>query len=74
MAYRFMQANKDRYPVREMAGLLGVTSGAYYKWRKNGVSERRDKRDAELLRLIREIQHTHYDRYGSPRVRETGKP
>jgi transposase InsO family protein len=66
-----MQANKSRYFIREMAGLFGVTSGAYYKWKKNGVSERRDKRDAELLRLIREIQRRHHNRYGSPRVRET---
>ena len=35
MAYRFMQANKGRYTIREMAGLLGV-------------SERRNRRDAEL--------------------------
>jgi transposase InsO family protein len=70
MAYRFMQENKGRYTVREMAGLLGVSSGAYYQWVKNGVSERRNKRDAELVHLIREIQRTHHNRYGSPRVRE----
>jgi transposase InsO family protein len=70
MAYRFMKANKGRYAIREMAGLLGVSSGAYYKWRKNGVSERRDKRDAGLLRLIREIQRRHHNRYGNPRVRK----
>jgi transposase InsO family protein len=70
MAYQFMQKNMGRYTIREVAGLFGVTGGAYYKWRKNGVSERRDKRDAGLLRLIREIQRKHHNRYGSPRVRE----
>ncbi|MDR1374248.1 MAG: IS3 family transposase [Treponema sp.] len=70
MAYRFMKEHMGRYTIREMAGLFGVTSGAYYKWARNGVSERRDKRDAELLRLIREIQRQHPNRYGSPRVRE----
>ena len=70
MAYRFMQANQGRYTIREMAGLFGVTSGAYYQWAKHGVSERRSLRDAEVLRLIREIQRTHHKRYGSPRVRE----
>jgi hypothetical protein len=70
MAYRFMKENQGRYTIREMAGLFGVTSGASYAWAKKGVSERRDKRDAELLRLIREIQSTHHHRYGSLRVRE----
>ena len=70
MAYRFMQGNKGRYTIREMAGLFGVSGGAYYKWAKNGVSQRRNRRDAELLRLIREIQRKHHNRYGSPRVRE----
>ena len=41
MAYRFMQVNQGRYTVTEMAGLLGVSRGAYYKWAGNGVSQRR---------------------------------
>jgi hypothetical protein len=41
MAYRFMKANREQYTIREMAGLFGVSSGAYYKWAKYGVSSRR---------------------------------
>jgi transposase InsO family protein len=52
-----------------MAGVLGVSAGAYYKWAKYGVSERRGKADAELLCLIRGIVKEHHFRYGSPRVR-----
>jgi transposase InsO family protein len=70
MAYRFMSENRKRYTIREMAGLFGVSGGAYYKWAKHGVSQRRSKEDAELLRLIREIVIKHHRRYGSPRVRE----
>jgi transposase InsO family protein len=70
MAYRFMQANQGRYAVREMTGLFGVSSGAYYQWAKHGVSERRNLQDAQLIRLIREIQRKHHNRYGSLRVRE----
>jgi hypothetical protein len=66
MAYRFMQANQGGYAIREMAGFFGVSSGAYYQWAKNGVSERRN---TELIRLIRKTQHKHHNRYGSP-VRE----
>src|SRR5215469_5386910 len=70
MAYRFMQANKSRYTIREMAGLFGVSRGAYYKWARAGVSGRRKEADAELLCLIRQIVARHHRRYGSPRVRQ----
>jgi putative transposase len=70
MAYQFMKMNQGTYTVKEMAGLFGVTGGAYYKWRRNGVSQRRQEADAELVRLIREIVEQHHRRYGSPRVRQ----
>jgi putative transposase len=70
MAYRFMKTNQDRYTIREMAGLFGVSRSAYYKWLRTGVSQRRCVADAELVRLIVEIVSKHHRRYGSPRVRE----
>ncbi len=55
----------------EMTGLFGVSRGAYYKWVKAGISNRRKgSDDAELIRLIREIVIKHHRRYGSPRVRQ----
>jgi transposase InsO family protein len=54
----------------EMAGLLGASRGAYYKWARDGVSQRRGAADADLLRLVREIAARHHRRYGSPRVRK----
>jgi transposase InsO family protein len=69
MAYRFMKENRGQYAIREMAGLFGVSSSAYYRWARNGVSTRRQQSDAELLCLIREIVEKHHRRYGSPRVR-----
>ena len=65
-----MQEHRGRYSVREMAGLFGVTSGAYYRWAKNRGSERRRQRDARLLCLIRNIQRQHHNRHDSLRVRE----
>ncbi|MDR1903832.1 MAG: IS3 family transposase [Treponema sp.] len=53
-----------------MAGLLGVSTSAYYRWAKYGRSERRSTKEAELERLIREIPLRHHGRYGSPRVKE----
>ncbi|MDR1363728.1 MAG: hypothetical protein LBJ35_06740, partial [Spirochaetaceae bacterium] len=58
-AYRFMQANKDRYTIREMAGFLGVSSGACCQWTRKEGAERRNLRDARLILLIREIQRKH---------------
>lgn len=69
MAYQFMKANKGRYAVKEMAGLLGISRNAYYQWARNGVSRRNKAADAELVRLIREIAARHHRRYGSPRIR-----
>ena len=69
MAYQFLKANRGRYTITEMAGLLGVSRSAYYKWANTGVSSRLKEADAELLRLIQQIVSKHHRRYGSPRVR-----
>ena len=70
MVYRFMRENRDQYTIRGMAGLFGISSSAYYRWAKYGVSGR-DSADAELVGLIREIALKYHWQYGSPRVRET---
>jgi transposase InsO family protein len=62
-----------------MAGLLGVSRSAYYRWERDGVSQRRNAANAQLLRLIRQIVAKHHRRYGSPQVRRKlrdtyGKP
>ncbi len=69
MAYQFMKANQNEYAVKEMAKLFGVSRSAYYRWARNGASQRRKADDAELVRLILEIVANHHRRYGSPRVR-----
>ncbi|MDR2662143.1 MAG: hypothetical protein LBC31_04005 [Treponema sp.] len=51
-----MSENQDRYTVREMAELFGVSCSAYYRWVKYGVSSRRREEDAELVELIRQVQ------------------
>jgi transposase InsO family protein len=70
MAYQFMKANKGRYTITEMSGLLGVSRSGYYKWARTGVSNRQKEADDELVHLIREIVAKHHKRYGSPRVRQ----
>jgi transposase len=36
MVYRFMSEHRDEYAVREMAGIFGVSRGAWYRWAKKG--------------------------------------
>jgi hypothetical protein len=74
MAYRFISENQGRFTVREIAGLLGVSNSVWCRWAKSGVPVRRSEADAGLLDLIRRIQERRHYRYGSPRVREGGKP
>jgi transposase InsO family protein len=70
MAYQFMKANLKQYPIKEMAGLLGVSRSACYQWASRGISQRRRIADEGLIHLIREIVINHFRRYGSPRVRQ----
>jgi transposase InsO family protein len=69
MAYRFMQTNRNRWTIKKMAELFGVSRSAYYRWAAKGTSQRREREDAELINLIRQIVTNHHRRYGSPRVR-----
>jgi transposase len=65
-----MREHKDQYSIREMTKVFGVPASAYYKWAKQGASNRRSAEDAAPPGLIREIVQQHRFRYGSPRVRE----
>ncbi|MDR2760209.1 MAG: hypothetical protein LBB78_12610 [Spirochaetaceae bacterium] len=66
MVYRFMSEHRDEYTIREMAGVCGVSSSAYYRWAKKDVFGVRKKTDGKLVELIRRIQEQHHYRYGSP--------
>jgi transposase-like protein len=46
MAYQYMKANRNRYAIKYMAGLFGISRGAYYKWAGKGVSQQRTGADA----------------------------
>jgi transposase InsO family protein len=70
MVYRFMSEWRGEHTIREMAGVLGVSSSAYYKWAKHNVSGGRKKAGEEPIDLIGLVQERHHSRYGSPWVRE----
>ena len=63
-----MKQNHDRYTIKEMTELFGVSRSAYYKWLKTEKVDQRNEIDARLLTLILEIVIKNQWRYGSPRV------
>jgi len=65
-----MNANKNRFTIKKMAELFGISRSAYYKWLKSGVTDSQNYPDAELIRLIKEIVLRHNYRYGNPRVKK----
>ena len=54
----------------EMAWLLGVSRGAYYKWLKAGCPNYDKDPASWLVELIRQIAEKHQRRYGILRVRK----
>jgi transposase InsO family protein len=65
-----MKDNQDRYPVTKMAGILGISRSAYYRWVKHGKGGRREEDEAELAAILRKIcVEGHQYRYGWRRVR-----
>ncbi len=67
MKYRFIEAHKAHYPVKELCQVLGVCGSGYYAWRKRGPSQRAVK-DAHLTDTIRAIWDESRGTYGSPRI------
>ena len=69
MRYIFIRAEKAHYPVALLCRVLRVARGGFYAWLSRGESAR-ERRDRELLPLIREAFKTSRQTYGSPRVFE----
>lgn len=67
MRYRCIDRRRNRYPVRMMCRVLGVSRSGYYGWRSRPESERA-KTDRELTRVIRRVHAESKGTYGSPRI------
>ena len=69
MRYEFIRAEKARYPVAVLCRVLRICRSAFYAWLSRGDSAR-ERRDRELLAVIREAFETSRQTYGSPRIYE----
>jgi len=67
MTFRFIEENKDQWPVRLLCETLEVSPAGYYAWRQAPRSAHEQRRDA-LLAEIRAVHAEVKARYGSPRI------
>jgi transposase InsO family protein len=67
MRYDFVEAHRDRWPVRLMCRVLALSPGGYYDWRGRPTSDRTGRREA-LVISIKAVHAEVKARYGSPRI------
>lgn len=67
MRYDFVEAHRDRWPVRLMCRVLRVSPGGFYDWRGRPQSSTAVRHDA-LVVTIKAIHGEVKARYGSPRL------
>jgi putative transposase len=65
--FQVIEAFKYEFPVKMMAGLLGVSNAGVYRARKRPASTR-NQHNCQLSERIRQLFHQHKKRYGSPRI------
>lgn len=67
MIFRFIDEQRQQFPVARLCVALDVSESGYYAWRQRPVSARA-KTNRELLARIRAIHVQSRRTYGSPRV------
>jgi putative transposase len=68
MTFRFIEAQRQHWPVRLLCETLEVSTAGYYAWRQRSASAGEQRR-AALVVEIRAIHAEVKARYGSPRIR-----
>ena len=66
MKFRLIEDQRERFPVRVVCDVMGVSPAGYYAWRGRPESPRKMANRA-LLTEIRRVHTTHRGRYGAPR-------
>ncbi|MDP9479577.1 MAG: IS3 family transposase [Actinomycetota bacterium] len=65
--FRFVDAEKARFPVSLLCKIVGVSKSGYYAWKSRPPS-RRSREDADLTGRIVEVHRRSRETYGYPRV------
>ena len=65
--FRFVSAERARFPVSRMCQVLGVSRQDFHAWLRRHPSKRWVS-DVRLLELIHEIHQESRGSYGSPRI------
>ncbi len=69
MRYRFVEAEKARFPVSGLCRVLRVSRSGYYSWRKRPQSVRY-RANRRLQVKIRALHRASRHNYGSPRIHD----
>lgn len=67
MIYSFIKNNEQLFPIEKMCKVLLVSSGSYYRWRKQRIRARLRRKIAIKEQII-SFYFESKQRYGSPRI------
>lgn len=67
MTFRFIEEQRETFPVGQLCRILEVSRSGFYSWSKRPHSER-DRENAALLERIHVVHRENRGVYGSPRV------
>ncbi|WP_304529136.1 IS3 family transposase [Flavobacterium sp. ALD4] len=67
MIYSFIKNNEQLFPIEKMCKVLLVSSGSYYRWKKQKITARLQRKIA-IKKQITLIYFESKQRYGSPRI------
>lgn len=67
MKFIFLDEHKQKFNIRMMAEILGISPSGYYDWKRRPSSKRSEHR-LELTRAIEDVHRSSRGAYGSPRV------
>jgi HTH-like domain len=65
--YKFIEKQKDLYPVSGLCRVLKVSEAAFYAWR-GGKTYRLSQKKSELAEAVKEVFYLHRRRYGARRI------
>jgi len=67
MIYSFIKNNEQLFPIEKMCKVLQISSGSYYRWKKQEITSRLQRKNA-IQEQITSIYFESKQRYGSPRI------